>query len=149
MSYLDNRFFPLRRQAHIPFFPLREQAHDPLEERKNYPSKSACLTRSSTLATNILQMNFLLMGTQCFHDVRNRGACFLYLLVLLAFCQRQQNQPSATCKRRLRKQLCHLNKPQVSKVLMRVLLLVHGSKTIHSCIEVSMIFVSFAEGKTK
>lgn len=55
---------------------------------------SACLVRSksSTLNTNTLKMNFLLMGTQHFHDIKHRGPRFSYLFVLLAFSQRQQNQ---------------------------------------------------------
>lgn len=108
---------------------------------------SAGPARSSTLHTNILKMNFLLTGTRRFHDVGNRGARSSYLLVLLAFSQRQQNQPSATCKRRVGKQLSHLNKPQVSEVLMRVLLSVHGPKSVHPCIEASMNLMCFAEGK--
>lgn len=110
---------------------------------------SASPARSSTLDTNILKMNFLLTGTQRFHDVGNRGARFSYLLVLLAFSQRQQNQPRATCKRRMGKQLSHLNKPQVSEVLMCALLSVRGPKSVHSCIEVSMNLMCFAEGKNQ
>lgn len=37
----------------------------------------------------------------------------------------------------------------MTKVLMQVLLWVHGSKSIHSYVEVIMSFVCFSEGKTK
>lgn len=66
---------------------------------------------------------------------------FLIFACALGILARVKNQPGAVCKISLRKPDSHLNKSQVSKALMQVLLSVHGSKSIHSYIEVIMSFL--------
>lgn len=132
---------------------LWEQTHDPLDERRNCPRKTCWSSICNSGYKYFSLENITSIKTADGHSIlpwyQKQWAHFLYWLVPLAFCQGQQNQPGAVCRRSLRKAVSNLNKSQVSKVLMQALLSVHGSKSVHSCIEVIMNFVCFAEGKTK
>lgn len=89
---------------------------------------------------------YRLRSTQRFHGT---SQLISYICLCSWHSVKGKNPTWYSVKRSLRKPVSHLNKSQMTKVLMQVLLWVHGSKSIHSYVEVIMSFVCFSEGKTK
>lgn len=105
---------------------LREQTHAPWGERRNCPRKTcwSSICNSGYKYFSIANITSIITvdGHSTLPWHQKQSAHFLYLLVPLAFCQGQEHQPGAVCRRSLRKAVNHLNKSQVSKILMQVLL---------------------------